>query len=246
MAASSAKTLYMMMVRTLQQEILQGIYPVGTAIPSEAMLAKRFGVSRHTVREALRTMRDAGLVTSRKGFGTLVRRPGERQGYVHQVNTIEDLFPVNVETRYDPVDGSLIRLPEWAKLVPELDDNRTWLKVAGVRLQPGQTRPFNELDVFVVSRFAGVGRAVGVRSGPVYGIIETIYGEAIGEVTQIFAAFKSDGVLGKALGMKRGDVGMEIRRLYRLASDNSVAMVSFNRYLPDAFSFSMTLRRVRE
>ena len=71
--ASSAETLYMMMVRTLQGEILQGAYPVGASLPSEAMLAKHFEVSRHTVR-------DAGLVTSRQGLGTIVKRLGDRQG----------------------------------------------------------------------------------------------------------------------------------------------------------------------
>ena len=246
-ARTTASTpLYMMMVQTLQQEILQGLYPVGTVLPSESMLSHRFSVSRHTVREALRTMRESGLVTSRQGLGTIVNRPGEGQGYIHQVNTISDLFPADVETRYEQVSGSLVKLPSWARISPELANQKTWLAIGAVRRQPDQTVPFNEMEAFVPARLAGIGRLIGTQSGPIYGMIEALYGEAMGEVTQIFGAFISDGIQGQSLGMAKGDVGMEIRRIYRLASDKKVAILSFNRYLPGAFSYSMTLRKIRE
>lgn len=243
--SSAAKPLYVKMVETLQREIVQGIYPVGTPLPSESTLSERFSVSRHTVREALRMLRESGLVASRQGLGTFVQRPGEGQGYVHHVNTIRDLFPVGVETRYEPVDGTLVSLPSWAGIAPDLGD-QLWLRIRATRRQLGQVNPFNELEAFVAARFAGVGRMIGTQSGPIYALLETIYGEVIGEVTQIVSAFESNGVQGGALGMDQGDAGIEIRRIFRLASDKSVALLSFNRYLPESFSFSMTLRKVRE
>jgi len=42
-------SLYKLVVRALRAEILTGIYPIGTAIPSESQLVSRFGVSRHTI-----------------------------------------------------------------------------------------------------------------------------------------------------------------------------------------------------
>ena len=244
-SASPDKPLYQKIVETLQREILTGIYPVGTPLPSESTLVSRFAVSRHTVREALRMMRESGLVASRQGLGTIVRRPGESLGYVHQINTISDLFPVNVETRYLPVDGALVSLPDLTIVAPEVDLGRQWLRIRGVRNKPGHFMPFNELDVFVAARFAGIGRAIGVQSGPIYGMIEALYGESIGEVEQIFGAFECNGEIGKSLGMQQGDIGIEVRRIFRLAQNGHIAMISFNRYLPSAFSFSMTLRKMR-
>lgn len=57
---------------SLTREIAQGHYGPGDKLPTEAALAARFGVNRHTVRHALSAMADAGLVLSRRGAGTFV------------------------------------------------------------------------------------------------------------------------------------------------------------------------------
>lgn len=46
-------------------------------IPSEQKLAEMFGVSRNTVREAIRTLEQEGVVVSRHGVGTFVVGSGE-------------------------------------------------------------------------------------------------------------------------------------------------------------------------
>lgn len=46
-----------------------------TSFPSEHELVAEYGVSRHTVREALRRLRDDGLLESARGRGTWVRKP---------------------------------------------------------------------------------------------------------------------------------------------------------------------------
>jgi hypothetical protein len=144
------------------------------------------------------------------------------------------------------VQGNLVTLPNWARFLPELHGDAAWLRIGGSRKHHGAAGPFNEFDVFVAARFAGVGRVVGAQSGPIYGSIEALYGEAIGEVTQIFGGFESDGARGDSLGMRPGEVGFEIRRVFWLASNSEIAMISINRYLPGSFSYSMTLRKVRE
>ena len=45
----------------------------GTVLPSEPTLAKQFGVSRATLREAMRGFEDRGLIERRQGAGTYVR-----------------------------------------------------------------------------------------------------------------------------------------------------------------------------
>ena len=63
---------------TLRQELTQGLYRPGERLPSEAALAARFGVNRHTVREALADLATAGLVHPRRGAGVFVTaRPAE-------------------------------------------------------------------------------------------------------------------------------------------------------------------------
>ena len=235
--------LYQRAVRALQDEIVRGVYPVGAQLPSEAALAARFDISRQTVRQALRVLRESGLVKSHQGLGTIVQRPGASEGYVHHVDTISDLFPVDVETRYELPGGKLVPLPEWARGFHEPRRDNSWLYLRGGRFESGAAAPFNEVDIFVASRFAGVGRLIGTHSGAIYAGIEMLYGETVREVQQVIGTFTADGERGARIRLAQGDSGIEIRRLYKVASDE-IALISFNRYPLQGFTFSMSLRRV--
>ena len=72
MTVSPADHRYLQVARTLRKEIVDGVYPVGSQLPTEHELCERFAVSRYTVREALRRLRDDNLVSSRPRAGTMV------------------------------------------------------------------------------------------------------------------------------------------------------------------------------
>jgi DNA-binding FadR family transcriptional regulator len=56
----------------LRKAIQDGIYVHGERLPAERALARAWGVSRTTVREALATLEQSGLVGRRRGSGTFV------------------------------------------------------------------------------------------------------------------------------------------------------------------------------
>ncbi|MEP3330610.1 phosphonate metabolism transcriptional regulator PhnF [Sedimentitalea sp.] len=56
----------------LRGDITEGRYRPGDKLPTEATLAARFGVNRHTVRHALSDLVEAGLVRTRRGSGAFV------------------------------------------------------------------------------------------------------------------------------------------------------------------------------
>ena len=64
----------------LRDLITSGEFPPGKRLPSERRLADIFSVSRHGVREALRKLEEQGLVFSRQGDGTYVRRIEDVKG----------------------------------------------------------------------------------------------------------------------------------------------------------------------
>lgn len=70
------ETIWSAIAATLTEEIAAGHYRPGARLPTEAALAARFGVNRHTVRHALGALADRGLVHSRQGAGVFVtQRP---------------------------------------------------------------------------------------------------------------------------------------------------------------------------
>lgn len=69
----------------VRREIAAGRYKTGQPIPTEAALQARFGVSRLTVREAVRQLVSQGLLEKKQGKGTFVTRPSvdHRKGFLY-------------------------------------------------------------------------------------------------------------------------------------------------------------------
>ncbi|MEV8339041.1 FadR/GntR family transcriptional regulator [Leucobacter sp. NPDC077196] len=62
----------------IERLILDGKLEPGERLPPERDLAEHFGVSRVSIREALRELENRGLIDRRPGRGTIVLSPGER------------------------------------------------------------------------------------------------------------------------------------------------------------------------
>ncbi|MFD2349731.1 GntR family transcriptional regulator [Nonomuraea ferruginea] len=58
---------YELIADELRGEILSGVHPVGSQLPSESELAARHGAARGTVRQAVAVLAAEGLVGSRQG-----------------------------------------------------------------------------------------------------------------------------------------------------------------------------------
>ena len=64
--------LYEQIVQQVEDSILKGQLKPGDQLPAERDLAQRFGVSRTAIREAVKTLREKGLVEAYSGRGTFV------------------------------------------------------------------------------------------------------------------------------------------------------------------------------
>lgn len=91
---------------TLEDEIGRGHAHAGDRLPTEAELAARFGVNRHTVRHALADLAARGLVRSRRGAGVFVTgRPVDyplgRRVRFHQAVEAQGQVPSRDYTRIE-------------------------------------------------------------------------------------------------------------------------------------------------
>jgi len=64
--------LYEQIVQQIEESILKGALKPGDQLPAERDLAQRFGVSRTAVREAVKALREKGLVEAYSGRGTFI------------------------------------------------------------------------------------------------------------------------------------------------------------------------------
>src|SRR5512135_3605389 len=64
--------LFEQIVQQVEESIFNGQLKPGDQLPAERDLAQQFGVSRTAVREAVKTLREKGLVEAYSGRGTFV------------------------------------------------------------------------------------------------------------------------------------------------------------------------------
>ena len=71
--------LYEQIVQQIEESVLKGVLKAGEQLPAERDLALRFGVSRTAVREAVKALREKGLVEAYSGRGTFITDELRRQ-----------------------------------------------------------------------------------------------------------------------------------------------------------------------
>lgn len=243
---SPAEPLYAQVLSTLKAEILKGVHPVGARLPAEDLLADRFSVSRHTIREALRRLRDDGLVASRRGAPTTVVRPapGSGGGYVHEIASINDLFSFSSALRFHVATIENVAMK--AALAKRIGcrAGEKWLRVDGFRYPAGKETAVCWMEVFVHEDYAGVARLLDHNQGTIFELIETLYGERIVEVRQTLRMSPMPAQAASALGVQPGETSVEVTRVFQIASGKTVE-ASVSHFPADDFVFSMTLRRTR-
>ena len=75
----------------LIDRISNGMYSIGSLLPTETDLAEIFQVSRHTIREAVRHLQTMGLVVRRQGHGTIVKSDQSRRQFKLAIRTFSDV-----------------------------------------------------------------------------------------------------------------------------------------------------------
>jgi len=79
--------------QTILQQISDGTLPEGKKLPSEKQLAQRFEVSRMTIRQALESLKEERYITTRKGYGSVIRiLPKQVPTDLTQLQSIETMI----------------------------------------------------------------------------------------------------------------------------------------------------------
>ena len=239
---ASDEALYGQIANTLRTEIAVGTYPVGSLLATEAELCKRFTVSRHTVREALRSLGELGLVERRQGSGTRVVARTERSAYVHSLHTLSEIFQYTRDTRLDIANVSVATTTvEEAAEIPAGAGSR-WLRITGVRRTVQGTEDVSFSIIFVHLRFAQAMSDVRERTGPIYATIEERTGELVIEARQHITGGPMPAQAATALSLVQGAAGIKVVRRYLDVSGGPM-LTSINWHVAERFTYAITLRR---
>lgn len=95
----SQQPRYEVIARTLSDEITSGRYRLGSKLPSEAALMRRFSCSRNTVRGAIARLAEIGLITTKRGSGSYVTK---QTGIIHSLSSLRSISQVIRDLGLEP------------------------------------------------------------------------------------------------------------------------------------------------
>jgi GntR family transcriptional repressor for pyruvate dehydrogenase complex len=173
--------------RQIQQQILEGILPAGTRLPSERELCEEFGVARTSVREAIQGLISIGLL--------------ERRG--NRVHVLEELPDVRAET-----DGHQTQVRELFEVRRLIELPMT--ELAACRATPEERRELVEIaqrfsEELPVDEFRALDRAFhwAVARASHNALLAEVYGKVL---AALFESEKWESMLtdGRNLAAVRG------------------------------------------
>ncbi|MGV0838226.1 GntR family transcriptional regulator [Mycolicibacterium thermoresistibile] len=244
MTVSPADHRYLQVARVLRKEIVDGVYPVGSQLPTEHELSQRFSVSRYTVREALRRLREDNLISSKPRAGTLVVPRPSSHAYAQDVMSINDLLAFATGAQFSIESVAMVTIDDALADRTGLPVGDQWLAVLGFRQAEGSDAPVCRTEYYINRAFAAVGRLLASHRGPIFPLIEDMFGVSIAEVHQQIAAVLLTTERAEGLRIEAGTPALEMQRTYK-TSDGDIAQVTVNTHPASRFRHSMTMRRVK-
>lgn len=233
------KPRYLELADDLRAQILSDEMSLADQFPTESMLCTRYGVSRFTVREALRTLQTEGLIQRKRGSGTVIQPAAARGGALHQpLSNVGEILQYARDTKVVFERDGSAPLPR--KLAEQIDGSTAgrWARFRGVRTGDDVTKPIAFTEAYVHPELSAVADAIDVREPTLFKQIERLGRITIAQVTQDIQAVAASGEIAQALGVARRSPCLRILRCYRDESGR-VIEISASHHPGDRFAYAM-------
>lgn len=220
-----------------------GAYAVGDLLPPERIIAEENGVSRATVREALRTLETQGMIVRRQGSGTQVVATSP-QAFSQSIESLDTLltYPPDTFVRVDDVcaaDGDAVLQAEFGR-----EATRDWLCVSLRRYVNGSSLPISLSRVMFPRTYADVVSSINGSETPIFSLIERRFGVLAARVGVRIDAVSTPEALAGQLQVGVGSAAIRIVRSYRDAG-GAPLQLAVTTHPEGRYAFAFELRRER-
>jgi GntR family transcriptional regulator len=247
----------------LARRVVSGELSPGSQLPAEPQLAGEFGVSRATLREALRSLEDEGVLSRTPGAGTFVTaRPRLSNNLDVNFGVTEAILAAGMEpgTSEAEVQEGAATADEARRLA--LEPGSPVIAVERVRTADGRPVVFSRdvLSTALAEEHARAGRPRGSRGAgrnggrpslaglrralarrSVYEVLETELGLVIHHGVATLRPMAAPARVAERLGVRRGTLVLYVRQVDH-DLDGRPLLYSHEHHLADAFEFTVVRR----
>lgn len=234
---ASRVPLYLQLADIFRHRIDRGQWKPGDMLPSIEMLMTEFGVARVTVRQAIRLLRDEGLVSPQRGRGTVVNEHARSHHQLRVHTTLSGL--VDMYRGDKPVLTNL----EESDASPQLNDNDGVAAPSYFHMRRVHARDDVKYCVISIYIEDGTFRKAkkAFRTEAVLPVLFSLPGLEIGRARQTMHISKADPEVAGLLGVAVGTPMAEVRRVL-CAPDGTVLYVADVLYRGDYIHLDMDLQ----
>ena len=227
--------LYYQIANRLERVILDGTLPAGSRLENELALGARLGLSRPTIRRAIQSLVDKGLLVRRRGIGTQVVH-GRVTRTVELTSLYEDLSRNGQKPETDLLLGEIIAADDEVADVLGIAVGSPVVHTKRLRKADGVALAI--LENFLPADFIDLDLSALAEHG-LYQLLRA-RGVTMRVAKQTIGARAATANESKVLGLSRSAA---LLTMTRTAFDNSGRAVEFGRhcYRPDLYSFEVTL-----
>ena len=239
MAEHSPLPLYVQIRDRLRCDILDGTYQVHERLPSENEMMGVFGVSRITIRQALRDLHNEGLVFSAQGKGTFVSKPKAVQNVQRLEGFGEAMAAQGYEASARVLSIQQLKAPKAVVAALDLQPGEDTIEVKRVRY-------LNRSPVCIENSYfpMDIGRRMfGLDlSGDIFPMLENLFGIPLGGADISLDAIMADDEAQQFLNLKTGEA---ILRVERLTHNRDGRPIDFEYlcYRGDSFKYQFRIDR---
>jgi DNA-binding GntR family transcriptional regulator len=229
----------------LAQELLRGIasgeYPVGSLLPTEAELCRRYAVSRITARAAVQELQSRGMVSRRAGIGTRIESKQTREYFVHVSDSVEAILQTVAATRFKLIRHETVVAD--AALAEELHcaAGQSFVLAEGLRTFEDQP-PQCLARLYFPMIYAQVLDRVDGHPGSIMLLLEEMFGVRLAEMRQTIEAANLGAPQARLLQAKPREAALVTRR-WHMGENNRLYMMGVSLYPHLRFSYALRMRR---
>ncbi len=235
------RTRYGEIFRALADGIRSGRYPVGGRLPTEIELCAAYGVSRHTVREAIRRLTDQGLIARQPGVGSIVLRRTRSGGFTQRISALQDLLAYVKTAQLEVLDARDIKAGAGDTKLLKCRRGQAWHRLTALKHLRGAKHPVAYVLAYVHRDHPALRGVLDRRGVGLHDFIEDKIGEPIVTVEQEFSAKPLRGAEADALGVDAGHAGFVIARRY-IARSGKTVLVTSTIFPYERMNYSMSLK----
>jgi GntR family transcriptional regulator len=226
-------------VRQALERRMNADYELGQQIPTEEALRAEFGVSRETVREALRGLEQDGIVQRHRARGTFfVRRP-DPPATEKLTGLVEDFTALHLNTRAEVLEAGVTRTPPPAALAPVSADELFFIK----RLRHFDGQPLVLHEAWLPQDIGQQLARLDLRHAALSELMEHALGIRSREESQQIEATVADTELARLLGIAIGAPVLLVTRLLRLPQHGG-AVLFHSHFRADRYRYTLKLAPV--